>query len=346
MVDEDTQRRDAAVTENAPRTSIPDAIPSGIAETAADWIVRRDAGELPADAELAFRNWMSEPAHRRAFERLEALWGLMDGDPAPSLPPLPASRRTIFRRKRGSAAAPAQKMQRGMQRWTGAAVAASIALIAFASFGDWSTRLRADYATGVGERRVLTLEDGSRVTLGTSSAIAHDFSGAHRKVRLLEGSAFFEVAPDRNHPFTVEAAGGSATALGTAFAVRERDDSAELVVTEHRVRVMGGGRSGVVAEGQRVDFGAEELGVIEAAGNGATAWTRGQLVVVNRPLGEVVAEIARYRRGYLSVAGAAAEVKVSGVYDLDHPLAAVASIEHSLHLRSFRLSDRLIVLHR
>ena len=334
------------MTENAPRTSIPDAIPdaipSGIAETAADWIVRRDAGELPADDELAFRDWLSEPAHRRAFERLEALWSLMDGDPAPSLPALPASRRTIFRRKRGSAAAPA----RGARRWTGAAVAASIALVAFASFGDWPTRLRADYATGVGERRVLTLEDGSRVTLGSSSAIAHDFSGSRRKVSLLEGSAFFEVAPDCSRPFTVEAAGGSATALGTAFAVRERDGTAELVVTEHRVRVIGGGRSGIVDEGQRVDFGAEKLGAIEAAGNGATAWTRGQLVVVNRPLREVVVEIARYRHGYLAVAGPAADVKVSGVYDLDHPLAAVASIEHSLNLRSFRLSDRLIVLHR
>ncbi|WP_395337177.1 FecR family protein [Novosphingobium sp. BL-8H] len=332
------------MTENAPRAPIP----ATIAETAADWIVRRDGGELSADDELAFQNWLSEPAHRHAFARLEDLWGLIESDPAPiamqptRLPPIAPKRRSIFRRKRRSSTAPARKPQ----RWAGTAVAASIALVAFASFGDWPTRLRADYATGVGERRVLALEDGSRVTLGSSSAIVHEFSGARRKVRLLEGSAFFEVAPDRSRPFTVEAAGGSATALGTAFAVHERGGIAELVVTEHRVRVIGGGRSGIVDEGQRVDFDAETLGVIETAGNGATAWTRGRLVVVNRPLREVVAEIARYRHGYLSVAGTAADVKVSGVYDLDHPLAAVDSIERSLNLQSFRISDRLIVLHR
>ncbi|QSR19835.1 FecR family protein [Novosphingobium sp. KA1] len=317
-------------------------IPAAIAETAADWIVRRDAGPLPAEDERAFQDWLAEPAHRRAFEQLAALWGLMDAEPAPSLAPLPAVRRTMPHRPR----VPTAPRAAGTRRWTGAAVAASIVLAAFGALGDWPARLRADFATGVGERRVVTLEDGSRVTLGSSSAIAHDFSGNARTVTLLEGSAFFEVAPDRRHPFTVEAAGGSATALGTAFAVRERDGSAELVVTQHRVRVRAGGRSGVVDEGQRVDFGAQALGPVEAAGNGATAWTLGRLVAVNRPLGEVVAEIARHRHGYLSVVGAAAQLKVSGVYDLDHPLAAVDSIERSLKLRSFRLSDRLIVLHR
>lgn len=317
-------------------------IPAAIAETAADWIVRRDAGPLPAEDERAFRDWLAEPAHRRAFEQLAALWGLMDAEPAPSLAPLPAVRRTMPHRPR----VPTAPRAAGTRRWTSAAVAASIVLAAFGALGDWPARLRADFATGVGERRVVMLEDGSRVTLGSSSAIAHDYSGNARTVTLLEGSAFFEVAPDRRHPFTVEAAGGSATALGTAFAVRERDGSAELVVTQHRVRVRAGGRSGVVDEGQRVDFGAQALGPVEAAGNGATAWTQGRLVAVNRPLGEVVAEIARHRHGYLSVVGAAAQLKVSGVYDLDHPLAAVDSIERSLKLRSFRLSDRLIVLHR
>ncbi|TCM16504.1 FecR family protein [Novosphingobium sp. PhB165] len=331
------------MTENAPRA----IISAAIAETAADWIVRRDGGKLSADDERSFQEWLSEPAHRRALERLEELWCLIDSDPAPvasqpGLPPIALKRRSIFGRNRSSFPPPARKPR----RWAGAAVAASVALAAFASFGDWPTRLRADYATGVGERRLLTLEDGSRVTLGSSSAIVHDFSGTRRQIRLLEGSALFEVAPDRSRPFTVEAAGGSATALGTAFAVRERDGIAELVVTQHRVRVIGGGRSAIVDEGRRVDFDAETLGAVEAAGNGATAWTRGRLVVVNRPLREVVAEIARYRHGYLSVTGTAAEVKVSGVYDLDHPLEAVDSIERSLNLKSFRFSDRLIVLHR
>lgn len=315
------------------QTSAP--IPEAIAETAADWIVRRDGGPLSPGDEHSFQAWLADPVHRDAFERLDGLWSTLD---AATVPPLPAARPSAPRRTR---AVPVGRRGRAA-----AAIAASLALFVLGTLEDWTTRLRADHATGIGERRTVRLEDGSTVELDGDSAIALDFSARRRGVRLLAGAAMFRVAPDRSRPFTVEAAGGSATALGTAFAVRERDGLAELVVTEHRVRVVGDGRSHLVGEGQQAAFGADALGRVEPAGIGATAWTRGRLVVVDRPLGEVVAEIARHRRGYLTAAASIADMRVSGVYDLDHPLAAIDNIERSLHLGSFRLSDRIIVLHR
>lgn len=207
-------------------------------------------------------------------------------------------------------------------------------------------RLRADYVTGIGERRTVALTDGSVVRLDSGSAIAVDYTGSRRGLRLLAGAAMFEVAPDRARPFTVEAEGGSVTALGTAFAIREEGGRATVTVTRHSVRVTGDGRAAVVGEGQRADFGTRTLRGPLAAQGDATAWTRGRLVVVDRPLGEVVARIGGYRRGYVAVAGSAAAIRVSGVYDLDHPLAAIDGIQASHGLSSLRLSDRLIILRR
>lgn len=318
-------------------------IPGAVAEEAAKWIVRRDAGALTAEEAQAFEAWLATPAHREAFGRLDSLWHFLDDVPQhtaeTALPPI---RRFAMRRS----AKVQPKSTTKARRWTASAIAASLALAMLGAMESWPTAWRADYATGVGERRMVTLEDGSTVMLDGSSAIALDFSERTRKVRLLQGSALFKVSANPARPFTVEAAGGSATALGTAFAVRAADGLAELVVTQHRVQAVGGGRSAVVGEGQRVDFGANALSSVEPAGAGETAWTRGRLVVVNRPLGEVIAEIARHRHGYLAVSGSASDLKVSGVYDLDHPLAAIDSIERSLGLRSIRLSNRIIVLHR
>lgn len=360
---EAARERDPAVNETPATPTENPAIPRSLAETAADWIVRRDGGDLSPEEIRAFDAWRAEPAHRRAFERMEVLWGILDGEPAMSTEreaPRPAAE--SLERAPPQSALPSPR-QRPHKRWaargrstaprprkhairTSAALAASLALVVLGTVQDWATWLQADYATAIGERKTVALEDGSTVELDSGSAIALDFSPARRGVRLLAGAAEFRVAPDRARPFTVAAAGGSATALGTVFAIRDSGKHAEIVVTEHRVRVAGQGRSHVVGEGQRADFAADRLGPVEPAGSGATAWTRGRLVVVDRPLGEVVSEIARYRHGYIGVTGPAATMRVSGVYDLDHPLAAIDSIERSLGLASFRLSSRLIVLHR
>jgi transmembrane sensor len=319
-----------------------------IAEAAADWIVRRDGGAFSAADERAFAQWHARPDHRDALARLEKIWGLLDedGEQSRDAPPVAALPRQRGARAPLRTPAMGHVRKRPRRTWTAGAVAAALALFVLGSVQDWPTRLRADHMTGIGERRMVTLPDGSLVRLDSGSAIALDDTGTRRGVRLLAGAAMFDVAPDPARPFIVEADGGSVTALGTAFAIRDEDGHATVTVTRHSVRVDGDGRAVVVGEGQRADFAAKTLhGPLPARGD-ATAWTRGRLVVVDRPLGEVVAQIGRYRRGYVAVAGPAAAIRVSGVYDLDNPLAAIDSIEASHALSSVRLSDRFIILRR
>lgn len=306
---------------------------------AAGWVVRQDSEGLSASEQRAFEAWIADPAHRAAYERHRSVWERYRQSGA-RLPV--SSRRHPQRRLPGSTAS----RRRIPRKLAASAIAASLALIVVGHVENWPTRLRADHATSAGERRTVTLADGSIMQLDGRSAITFDLAKDRRTLRLLEGTAFFTVAPDRTRPFTVATDAGSVTALGTAFAIRRRDGTAELVVTEHSVRVRTGqGRTAIVQEGEGVRFTADGVSSPERADvAAATAWTRGKLIVFDRPLGEVVAEIGRQRRVYWTVRGAAAAIRVNGVYDLDHPIAALDTLEKTLNLSSFRLSDRFIVL--
>jgi transmembrane sensor len=317
-------------------------IPHAVAEAAAEWIVRRDGGPLSAEDEAAFQLWLADPAHREATSRLEGVWGILDEQPATKteLPPQFAPRGRIRWRRSGEAPRPRWR------RLAASAVAASLALALIGGAQDWPTRLRADYVTDVGERRTAHLSDGSTVELDSRSAIALHFSNGRREIELLAGTALFTVAPERQRPFVVTANGGSVTALGTAFMVRQSAAGADVTVTLHRVRVETAERAITVGEGQTANYASDTLQGPFPADRAATAWTRGRLVVADRPLAEVIEEIGRYRRGYITVSGPAAALRVSGVYDLDQPLAAIDNIEKSLGLTSFRLTDRVIILQR
>jgi len=73
---------------------------------------------------------------------------------------------------------------------------------------------------GYGKITILTLSDGTRVTLNANSTIKFPavFSSKKRAV-LLTGEAFFEVTKDKLRPFTVIANGTKTTVLGTKFDV-------------------------------------------------------------------------------------------------------------------------------
>ncbi|MCP1469674.1 transmembrane sensor [Sphingobium sp. OAS761] len=317
--------------------TMPDAqpIPKPVRQQAARWFAQRETGELSADDEVRLAQWLAaDPLHAHAFAQAEAVWEGLGGARI-GAPPPPARRRA--RRFIGGQGAV-------RRRWAGGAIAASLALmLVFAA--DVPTRLQADAMTATGERREVRLPDGSIALLNTGSAIAFDEDG--RTVRLLRGEAAFRVARDPDHPFSVIAGPGSTTALGTRFIVRRIEDTARVSVTEHSVRVSAHEQSAVLREGETLTYGPNGVGPTRSiAVPDADAWTRGRIRVVNRPLGEVVAELARYHRGYIAVTNAElAKRPVSGTFDIGDPVGAIGVIERTLGIASTRLTDHLILLH-
>lgn len=55
-------------------------------------------------------------------------------------------------------------------------------------------------------------------------------------------------------------------------------------------------------------------------------WTHGQLVIADRPLGEVVVALRPWHHGLLLARGSGMARHVTGVYDLRHPDRALAAI--------------------
>src|SRR5262249_18713311 len=145
--------------------------------------------------------WLTaSPEHGRAFERVTDVWDSIDSAIVGGLPRLPRE--------------PVRQRQPRLN-WTLAA--AVIAALALGVYG----MLRAPrYSTDIGEQRVVSLEDGTRVSLNSVTRIKVDYGARMRSVVLEEGEALFDVAHVPGRPFVVTAGDRKVTALGTRFLVQ------------------------------------------------------------------------------------------------------------------------------
>jgi transmembrane sensor len=166
------------------------------------------------------------------------------------------------------------------------------------------------FATGVGERRQVSLRDGTKVLLGpTSRLIVAASSADDRRLVMLDGIAYFSVVHDPAHPFTVKAGAISIQDVGTAFSV-ESDDSAGTRVA------VDSGSVAIGAADQKHSRGAvlnardravvDSLGVVaverSAVSEDDLAWIQGRLVFRDAPLVLVGAELYRWYGVRLRVA--------------------------------------------
>ncbi|MFA7891486.1 FecR family protein [Pseudomonas putida] len=302
-------------------------------DQALDWLLRIQ--QAPHDAQLRaeLAQWCaSDVANAQAYGKAERVWRLT-GQLAPATaeqwPEQPAAATVVALPKRK----PARRW------WLGAAVAACL-LVAVAPL--LSLRLQADYRTAQGETRDVTLADGSVVQLDSDTAISVDYSGGHRDVRLLSGQAFFEVTPNKAKPFHVRADGVRVTVTGTAFNVQLRPGRVGVDVQHGSVRVEEAGNAHVLSEalttGQRLRYAGGIAQIQTFAPSQAAAWRQGQLIADDLRVAELVQELARYLPGMVLLRDdALGDKRVTGVYDLRKPEAALRAVihPHGGELRSY-----------
>lgn len=210
-------------------------------EAAARWMARRTvADDLSPDETAAFEAWLAaSPENRAAYARAEERWSIFED--------CRDDRNIKALRQAALAAAPARP------RWAAYGIAASVAAalvtasVLFVSMragpgvetvavADLTAFGTPDYVTEKGERLHANLPDGTIITLNTGSAVDVAFVDNERRVKLLAGEAYFEVAKNPDRPFVVMAGGRRITALGTAFNVR-LDGDFEVTLVEGKVAV-------------------------------------------------------------------------------------------------------------
>ncbi|MGC4251621.1 MAG: FecR domain-containing protein [Sphingobium sp.] len=302
-------------------------------------------GRADEDLKAGFADWLrADPLHAEAWQ---SMCGTMDAvhRAPPELRsytmPAPARRRGWFRR--AGAVAGGRKRR---ARVAGAAIAAAGAFAL--ALPSVSLRLRADHLTGAARIEQVRLADGSTVQLGPDSALAIDYGGGKRTVRLLSGQAMFDVVPDSNRPFIVAAGEVTTTVLGTSFDVRMIGEGTSVAVSRGRVRVEdAGARPATVHDLRAGDW----LGIDAAhrARTGRTppqlvgAWLRGDVLAENRSIADVIDEIRPWYAGRIIVTDTRLAARpVTGIYRLDDPEKALAMIIQPYGGRFLILTERHI----
>ncbi|WP_374405569.1 FecR family protein (plasmid) [Klebsiella quasipneumoniae subsp. similipneumoniae] len=177
--------------------------------------------------------------------------------------------------------------------------------------------LRADYRTAKGAVSRQQLEDGSLLTLNTQSAADVRFDAQQR-------------------PFRVLTRQGQLTALGTEFTVRQQDNFTQLDVQQHAVEVLlasAPAQKRIVNAGESLQFSASEFGAVKPLDDESTSWTKGILSFSDKPLGEVIATLSRYRNGVLHCDPAVAGLRLSGTFPLKNTDAILNVIAQTLPVK-------------
>lgn len=296
----------------ATATADPDAPLDPLSEAALEWLVRLHDGTAQDTDWANYDRWQSASLERQAAaRRAEALWESV----GPAL----------------------QRPKRGRTTMIALLVAGCLAaLVGIGTPQGWL----ADARTGSGEQRRIALADGSQLLLDAATSVDIDITADHRRLTLHRGTLHVAVAPDTTRPFEVIAADGRIRALGTAFDVQRQGSDVQVLVTEHAVHVTQGAASRAVQSGQSLQYGSRGLGASIQASDlrSQTAWQRGRLVFDGKPLGDVVAEMQRYRPGLIVISDERLRaLPVTGVFETGDGEALVEAVAAILPVRVTRL---------
>jgi transmembrane sensor len=305
---------------------------SPVEQEAIQWVVRMTSGDASEFDRLAFRNWRARNAENEAALVVARSlwvsvgWGMAD-------PGLGRHRETVFGSHRASSRAP--------RRLALAAAILLVSMLGYLGLHDW----RYDDVTSVGERRAISLADGTRVELNSGTALSVDFSAGYRRVALARGEAYFDVTHDATRPFIVKAAAGEVRVLGTAFSVRKDDEGVVVTVTRGRVQVADGGATLAVVPEQQVRYnthGLSSVGTVDSYN--VLGWRRSRLVVEAQSLAQIVAELNRYYPGRIVLTADEAGSKLlNAVIDLDHIDDWLQSLEQSQPVKVTRVGPLTFV---
>lgn len=304
------------------------------AEQAIAWMVRLRSGQDEARQQALFQQWLGQsPAHAAAWEQLQRGLGRhydvvrrAPGTLRDTLLQPEAARRDVLRGLVGLGLL-------GGGLWLGA-------------HSEGGRTLMAGLRTGTGERRSLTLGDGSRLLLNAGSVADFDLSAERRLLRLYRGALVVQVAADPTRPFIVRTAQGDIRALGTRFLVEQLgDDSTRVVVLEHAVRVsLPDGATRDLAEGQAALLHARQIEPLPAGQAYRADWTEGRLSVLDEPLSSLIDAVRPYRAGFIRVSPQVRDLRVQGVFPLDDSERTLAALADTLPIRVKRYGPWLTLI--
>lgn len=297
-----------------------------IEQAAAQWAARLDRGPLSSRDEAALEAWLQgDPRRLGAYAKARAV--AVHTQRAAALAGGDLSRAT------------SQQDAPLLDRRALLAASLAVGMIGGSGLLAAYWRHAQSFETKKGEVRVLTLEDGSSITLNTSSRASVRYSRDVREIVLTFGEALFNVAHD-SRPFVVQAAGNAILAKSGRFVVRRLDQAPLKVMAldadvrlqprDAEPRRMQPSRVLALEEGK-----FRESAVDAAAIERALAWRDMRIAFQNETLRAAAAEFARFSDTRIDIADpAVAALRITGLFQADDPAAFARAAAISLNLHA------------
>lgn len=302
---------------------------------AAEWLERLSGGRPDVITSRRFENWLSADArHAAVMERMLQTWsdsGLEDAMRHVGLPPVGKTTQ--------------------LKRWGGAVAAAACLVVTVLLWPRGIEVPVAHFETSVAELRQFELEDGSRLEVAAASALDVRMEKSRRRIRLLRGAAYFDVAGDKARPFEVRIGGTSVVALGTEFNIEKFSDGVDITVHEGSVRVRadieGDGQSEprVLHAGDRVRIDRRGISPVKTVNLPELVdWRSGWLEVRDESLSYMLERFARHSAAPIELVDSQlGELRVGGRFRLADTQANLALLGRLYGLEVERADGRILV---
>jgi transmembrane sensor len=320
----------------------PDSKTEVLESDARQWLRQIVSGAATtADAEALTRWRRQSEAHEAAFIDAVRLWKRLG--PTGS----------AFVEKRGAPTWTGPRMaittRRAILGGSGALAASAVGYaIVKPPLNLWPSldELRADYRTGTGEQKRVSVADVT-VQMNTQTSIAFPSpDGNDHAIRLIAGEASFATPEQSSRRLIVLAGDGRTVASRARFDIRTIAGKTCVTCLEGELMVELGARSAPLGAGWQLTY--DETGLFPAVTvdpREVTSWHDGFIVFRATPLSAAVAEINRYRLGKVVVLNATLGQKaISGRFRVERVDEILGWIERATGARSRALPGGIVLL--
>jgi len=207
-------------------------------------------------------------------------------------------------------------------------ILSSVIIYNFNSYNDTHPLVAKNISTGSGQLKKITLPDGSVVTLNGNSSISYELKEKSRSIQLT-GMAHFEVAPNKEAPFSVVTQKGTVTVLGTGFDVSAYSAGKLQVIVNHgKVKVVNQNKdqNTILTKGMMVESDGNVLNV-NSNYSSHLDWMGDYLIFHDASLNEVITALeAKYGTKISVESNSDLDKKFTGKFKQNQTLESVSQV--------------------
>jgi transmembrane sensor len=315
-----------------------------VLDEALDWIIRLKVGQPTSVDVAAFQLWRAQsPSHEEALKDAARIWrhACVAADELVKEQAGEAGHLALFSLRR--------PRTRRLVLGTGIAAAAAAAFtVVDPPFGLWPSlrELSADYRTTKGERRKFDVAADVSMELNTQTSVTLRTMPQDTEIELISGEARVSAKRPLSRPLVTLAAGGRISAGRAEFNARCLDGVVSVTCMEGFVDIEQDGQTLRLDKANQLTYSSEGMTSPKAAEiEEIAAWQSGSLIFNHWLLGDVVAEVNRYRSGKIIITNPEMKLRiVNGTFQIDKLGNFIAQVRQLFGARVTSLPGGIVLI--